>query len=478
MLAVKKTQVLDRIRAENPWWDSPHEIDDFYRRMSPRAYFRLFYPLVEDTSVHRAVVLMGPRRVGKTVLMQQTVQRLIEGGATPTSIAYLCVDNPVYTGLALEELLAYVREASRARRGETFYVFFDEIQYLRDWQVHLKAIVDTHRDVKAVASGSAAAALRRKSVESGAGRFTDFLLPPLSFHEYLDLLGETERVAIDANGWPMFTTDDVHALNERFLYYLNYGGYPEVVFSERIRQNPARFVRDDILDKVLLRDLPGLYGIHDVQELYSLFTMLAYNTGNEVSLNELSKNAGIAKNTIKRYLDYLEAAFLIKIVHRVDRSARRFKRASFFKVYLTNPSLRSALFAPIDIDDDAMGHLVETAVFAQWFHAGAAHLHYARWKGGEVDMVLLSKGYLKPQLAVEVKWSDAHVDNPRKLAGLARFCKHNHIKDVLVTTRTMTAAKKIEEVLVGFIPACLHCYAIGQNIVCADCKQRFHKTFE
>ena len=93
---------------------------------------------------------------------------------------------------------------------------------------------------------------------------------------------------------------------------------------------------------MLLRDLPGLYGIQDIQELNYLFTTLAYNTANEISLNELSKGSGIAKNTIKKYIEYLEAAFLIRLVHRVDRSAKRFKRANFFKIYLTNPSIRAA----------------------------------------------------------------------------------------------------------------------------------------
>ena len=64
-----------------------------------------------------------------------------------------------------------------------------------------------------------------------------------------------------------------------FIDYLNYGGYPEVVFSEEIRENPGQFIRHDIIDKVLLRDLPSLYGISDVQELNSLFTMIAYHSG-------------------------------------------------------------------------------------------------------------------------------------------------------------------------------------------------------
>ncbi len=107
------------------------------------------------------------------------------------------------------------------------------------------------------------------------------------------------------------------------------------------------------MQKVLLHDLPSLYGIEDIQELNKLFTALAYNTGQEISLDSLSQNANVAKNTIQRYIDYLEAAFLITRVRRIDEKAQRFQRQRNFKVYLTNPSMRAALFGPLP--DDAPG---------------------------------------------------------------------------------------------------------------------------
>ena len=93
----------------------------------------------------------------------------------------------------------------------------------------------------------------------------------------------------------------------------------------------SRYVRSDIIDKVLLRDLPSLYGIQDIQELNSLFMTLAWNTAQEVSLDGLSQRSGVSKPTLKRYMEYLEAAFLIKTVHRIDFNARRFKRVNFFQ---------------------------------------------------------------------------------------------------------------------------------------------------
>src|SRR6266545_1292033 len=345
MQVISSEDILERVRSENPWWEGDHAISEAHQKMKRRPYFDLFYPLLTQ-SVRRAVVLMGPRRVGKTVMIYHAIQKLINDSVPPRSICYFSVDHPIYNGLSLEKLLEYYRQSSGVNyKSDAVFVFFDEIQYLRNWETHLKSAVDTYSNIKFIASGSAAAALRLKSTESGAGRFTDFLLPPLTFHEYLYLLDKTdlvEELAINESrkGQPTFPeTNNIEELNEQFISYLNFGGYPEVILSPTIQADPARFIKSDIIDKVLLRDLPSLYGISEIQELNYLFTTLAFNSATEISLGELSVNSGVAKNTIKRYIEYLEAAFLIKIVHRVDHNSKRFRRANFFKVYLTNPSM-------------------------------------------------------------------------------------------------------------------------------------------
>jgi len=468
MQAIPEEQILGHLRAENPWWGKKKAIPERFAHHRPRPYLDLFLPLARDRSVRRAVVLMGPRRVGKTVLIHHTVGEILETGFDARRICYVSVDHPLYLGLSLEGFLdAWARATGTDVREEGGYVFFDEIQYLKNWENHLKALVDSYPALKCVVSGSAAAALRLASTESGAGRFTEFLLPPLTFYEFLVLLGESDLVdlesATDASGvlrrFP--ETDDLAALNELFVQYMNHGGYPEALFSEAIQRDPARYIKSDIIDKVLLRDLPSLYGINDIQELNYLFTTLAFNTAGEVSLEELTRNSGVAKNTLRRYLEYLEAAFLIRRVHRVSRTGKRFQRASFFKVYLTNPSMRSALFSPLTAEDPATGALVETALFAQWFHR-EERIFYSRWKGGEVDLVHLGPD-LKVRWALEAKWSDRAVRRERELGNLVRLCHANHLSRAWVTTRTVRATHPIRSVLLEFLPASLYALAVGYN---------------
>ncbi len=467
MLIVSDNEIKARLEFDNPWWVKGEGIDKILSNYPRRSYFSQFEKLVFDKSVNRAVILMGPRRVGKTVMIQHTIQGLLDKGIDSKSILYLSIETPIYTGLSLEKLVILFQELHKHTRKDALYIFFDEIQYLKNWEVHLKSLVDSFSAYKFIGTGSAAAALKLKSQESGAGRFTDFLLPPLTFAEYLRFK-KIERQLIKAvsNDEGIFEATNIEALNNEFIEYLNYGGYPEAVFSQLIQGESSRYIKSDIIDKVLLRDLPSLYGISDIQELNTLFTTIAYNSGNEISLESLSNNSGVAKNTLKKYLEYLEAAFLIRIVKRVDENAKQFKRANFFKVYLTNPSMRAALFGFINADSDSMGSMTETAIYSQWLHSDDIEkLRYARWRSGEVDIVYLSHDKQKPNWVVEIKWSNRFFENPGELKSLLTFVKKNQLKEIWVTTKTKRGIKEIYGIPIRFIPSSELTFMIGNNIL-------------
>jgi len=422
------------------------------------------------------MVLMGPRRVGKTVMVYHAIRSLLDSGVDANRLLYLSLETPIYTGLSLEKLLGLFQEQFGHTRDAPLTIFFDEVQYLRDWEVHLKSLVDSYPDYKFVVTGSAAAALRLKSNESGAGRFTDFILPPLTFAEYLSFIGREAdligSVVVPVDGErpakrEYFATN-IEELNAEFVRYLNFGGYPEAVFSDVVRSDPGQYIKSDIIDKVLLRDLPSLYGISDIQELNRLFTTLAYNTGNEVNLEGLAQSSGVAKNTIKRYLEYLEAAFLIRRVERIDQNAKRFKRAMCFKVYLTNPSMRAALFGQVQADAAAMGALTETAIYSQWQHSQAVELYYARWGSGEVDIVHMSGTEQKPNWVVEVKWTDRPYEVHSELNNCVAFATKNGslYSPILVTTKTISGAlDNYMGVSFRFQPSAVYAYTLGANIL-------------
>lgn len=259
--------------------------------------------------------------------------------------------------------------------------------------------------------------------------------------------------------------DSIEALNAQFIEYVNYGGYPELALSAVVRGNPERFVKSDIVDKVLLRDLPQLYGIKDIQELNALFTLLAFNTAEEVSFEKLSQRSGVGKQTIQKYIEYLEAAFLIKRVFRVDQDGKRYQRERNFKVYLTNSAMYTGLFGSKLPQELEFGHLVETTLFAQRFHENA-RLNYARWGSDDCEVDLVeSSAALKPVAALEIKWSDGHVDHPESLKGLLKFARANRLPSVWATTRSRFGRRALDGNDIRQWPAAVLAFHYGVQAV-------------
>lgn len=469
---MEESQIKERMKLDNPWWIDG-KIKDIYAKLTPRLYLNIFYPLAKEKDLRRAIILMGPRRVGKTVMLFHTIRKLMAEGTDRKDIIYFSVETPIYNRIDLEQLFIYACEIlHKDRARDSFYVMFDEIQYKKGWEVELKSLVDSYPNVKFIASGSAAAELKMKSDESGAGRFTDFRLPPLLFYEYIHLKGYESLIypmeySLAHGVTTIYNSIDLKKLNELFIDYINYGGYPEVVFSEMIRENPEQFIRHDIIDKVLLRDLPSLYGITDVQELNSLFTMIAYYSGSQFSYEKLSKDSGVKKETLKKYLSYLEAAFLVKIIRRTDDTAKKYQRETQFKIYLTNASLRCALFVPIKENDPEIGNMVETAIYAQWIPRRNINLRYANWRigkhEGEVDIVGLDIAKQKPFWAVEIKWSDFFFNHPYDLKSLKYFLEKNNLTQGWVTSISNFGNKELETANLYFIPAACYAYTVGKN---------------
>lgn len=454
-----KKILLARIQDDNAWWRD-RKIP-FYEDLSKRRYYHGFYELVSQTFPHRAVVLMGPRRIGKTVMMYQAIQDLLDSGINPNSIFYFSMDTPIYTNMPLEELI-YDAISVSDTKIEGSYFFFDEIQYLKDWEIHLKSLVDKNRKSKFIASGSAAAALRMKSIESGAGRFTDYFLPPLTFSEYIDLNQyDKNLVPIEVDFLEprrFYACDDIQKFNAHFIDYINFGGFPEISLNSERVKNPERIIQKDITDKVIMKDLPGLFGIENTLELQQFFNVLSYRTGEILDYKGVSQETNTDNKTIKKYIKYLEAAFLIKVLHRVDMTAKRFKNITQFKVYLTNPSLYIGLFRRIQEGDPRFPHLVETAVYAQYLHREHEFLRYANWKKGkdegEVDLIQVSRNFQEVRWAVEVKWSD----NPRSKK-LKQFMTKNGLKKGIITSRSKF--EDSDDLLI--VPNSIYAYVVSKN---------------
>ena len=107
--ALLEKQIQGRLKIDNPWW-TEGKIPSYYQMMTPRLYLDIFYPLVKDVSIQRALILMGPRRVGKTVMLYHSIQRLIDEGVSPQNIIYVSVETPIYNNILLELLFTLAKQ--------------------------------------------------------------------------------------------------------------------------------------------------------------------------------------------------------------------------------------------------------------------------------------------------------------------------------------------------------------------------------
>ena len=179
----------------------------------------------------------------------------------------------------------------------------------------------------------------------------------------------------------------------------------------------------------------------------------------------MAKAASTAKNTLRKYLDYLESAFLIRRLPRVDRQGRRFQRAVAFKVYLTSPCLYAALFGPVAPESEVFPRLAETALVGQWLGSSAmADLAYASWRGGGIDLLSIGPESNKPNHIYEIDWADAHAGGskgPKQLAGFVDGT--NPAAKAIVLTRTTAGPAAMGGLDITMAPLSLYAYWLQRD---------------
>ena len=457
MRTLSDTDITDRLALDNPWWrtGAPEPETAVLPR---RAFFDGFLRRLERTGPDRPLLLAGPRRVGKTVLVRQAIGRLIEDGAPPRGLLYADLTSPTVHGVPLERLGRDLRAA--AGHDGPGVLVLDGIHHVRGWEAAVAGLAAALPDLRVVAVASGA----------GAPIGGAFVLPPLTFAEYLRLIG-AERDLIEpmvfGKGPTMYVVRDMAVLNERFLNYVNGGGFPEAVLLRTPGRDSARLLRGEVLGALLHQDLPGLAGIAGTPELNALFTLLARNTGREVSIEAIAERAGLAKNTVRRHLDYLEASHLILRMGRVHPEGGRFQRMRTFKVHLSSPCLYAALFGPVSADDPAFAALTESAIIGQWLSsAERVRLVYARLPEGPVDLVALSADTDRPAWACALPGNDESVTDGTTINGLIQFSKRNApLRWIGSTTRSVAALKAHDGVEVWHRPASQYCYEVGRRAV-------------
>ncbi|MHB8985447.1 MAG: ATP-binding protein [Eubacteriales bacterium] len=185
------------------------------------------------------------------------------------------------------------------------------------------------KSCKIIATGSASPVLVAHSSESGVGRWTIIKISTLSFYEYCELVGINDLPQLPSELKPSQLATlssekledlmrSLAVLQKYFHRYLLVGGFPEIALSDDV-PFAQRILREDVIDKVLKRDLIVLFNVRNVAELEKVFLYLCIHSGGLITIDTIAKEiGGVARQTVSNYLNLLEAANLIYISNPVE----------------------------------------------------------------------------------------------------------------------------------------------------------------
>jgi hypothetical protein len=406
------------LSAINPWWKTGGISSDYAKPVKRFAYFEAL-KLLMHPDIRRMVILTGARRIGKTTVMYQLIESLLHDKVAPNRIVYITFDHPLLKlcrfDAILDVFLQYIYPDD-----DVFY-FFDEIQYAADWDAWLKTLYDSNPYCRAVATGSASPILVDRTNESGVGRWSTLQVPTLSFYEYCDLIG-IEKPDIAPEAKPSVLPDlppreqtmlfhKLSPLQRHFNRYLTVGGFPELALSkdELLAQ---RIMRDDVVDKVLKRDIPVLYNIRSIVDLERIFLYLCYHSSNIISMDAISKELeGVSRPTVEKYVNYLESANLIYISNPIDLRGKKILKSQP-KIYIADAAIRNSVIMQEDVllNPGEMGIIAETAVYKHVRNhyrrlAMSVGYHRGRSRANEIDIVVDG---VKNRILIEVKYREQY----------------------------------------------------------------------
>jgi uncharacterized protein len=338
----------------------------------------------------KVVVVYGPRRVGKTTLLQHFVE-----GFSGEALFVTGEDINVREYMESQSITKL-----RAFVGTKKCLIVDEAQYIRDVGLNLKLLVDHVPELRIIATGSSSFDLANRTGEPLTGRQHTLLLLPLA---------QMELSAVEA---PHITRA---SLELRLLY----GSYPEVVLTEA-NMEKERYLRE-LVGAYLFKDILQMEDVRQSDKLARLLQLLAFQIGHEVSVAELGSQLGMSKNTVERYLDLLEKVFVIYARRGFSRNLRK-EIVKSRRYYFYDNGIRNALinnFNPLSLRDD-VGALWENYAVTERLKRNLyrdIHVQSYFWRTydrKEIDLVEESAGDLH---GFEMKWSPTRL--PRTPAAWA-----------------------------------------------------------
>jgi hypothetical protein len=478
MAIITEEKLIKTLQNYNPWWKNPESIRADAKPQKRVAYYEAMN-VIGSESLRRFAVLSGARRVGKTTIMYQMIEKLLDDGVNPRNILYVTFDNPILKMVTPDDVFS-TYETLYPIEGER-YLFFDEIQYTDSWELWMKVFYDLHKNIRMTATGSASPILEKGSSDSGVGRWSVLKVPTLSFYEYCELLELPDRPKVPDNlkftdlvkmstGELADLMNQFSGLMQHFNRYLVIGGFPELVLYDN-DINAQRILREDVVDKVIKRDVLTLFKVRNPLSMEKLFLYLCMTSSEIFNKQTASKELEVSVSSIEDYISFLEKSNLIYISAPTmvgKKAALKGKP----KIYIADAAIRNAVLMLDDVlsDDTDMGVMVETAVYkhvlSYYRGTNALNIGYYRKASDnqkEVDIVI---NLPREKILCEVKYrNNASVSGSDAVVSLSNE-EGAGVSGSFVITKSLTdygLTKHNTLVPVFRIPALVFTYLLGKG---------------
>jgi len=374
--------------------------------------------IIKDNLYARRIqIITGPRRAGKSTLMQQAISYLLDGGVEPKRILFLSADDPTVfggkrsIGDILEFYAANILHESIPSITKRVFIFIDEIHMLDGWQPWLKSYYEPQYNVKFIISGASLSHLFDGSRESLLGRTDALRLMPLNFIQfckfccvykeaekisefietvprvslYEDPLEYYEELSYDPWRWDAYKPYVTAALNE----FLLIGGYPEY-FSDANAAIWQKRLVEDIIGQGLYRDIVGVHKIKTPDKLEKLLYFIAGNYGKSFSVKAIADSIGCDNETVGAYLSYLTQAYMTIVLQNYTPNTSKTLRQDKTLFILDNGIANAMLRLP-GVDEDRAVHIVESVCARDALAACELNLwklYYWKERDYEIDLVI------------------------------------------------------------------------------------------
>ena len=429
------------------------------RSLKSRDIISSILPWIKE---RECILIVGSRQVGKTSLLYLLVKHLFERNeVSDENLCFLDLEDPAdldLANLSPEDLLSALKlRGKRWSNTRPIYIIFDEIHLLENPARLIKLLVDHYPQISLFATGSSSTGVRQKFSDALPGRKQEFFLSPLSFGEYLEFVGKKYQskylfpidVLFGKETGPL--SDQlakilVSDIRSDLDDYMIYGGYPAVSLTGDALMKRRRL--GAIFNDYVRKDLGTLFSIEHLNEFTRLVKLMAAQTGGLLTYAKLSSALGINQRTISRYLDILEATFILARVfsYRANIKKRLIKAP---KVYFYDNGLRNIAlqnFTAVQNRTDR-GALAENIIFQYLIRKMQVSETFdlSFWRtasGGEVDFVW-------NDILIEVKAGKFTGNPPRALLSCMA---DTGIKRALILTGNRMERHIIKENEIIFFP--------------------------